>query len=1057
MRRICGFVLSLILLTALATGGLAWRLAQGPVDVSFLRGWIEAALNQGHGVSRFEIGGASIAWAGFHHGLDQSVAMTITDFTMTDPGGGRVHVPVAEASVSMRGLLTGRVIPRTIALTGARLTLIRSPDGDISFDLDDAAAASPSGPSTGSPLTALLAALAAPAASDLSMDYAALSQLSSVSIDVAVLRVDDRQLGFSWRADRAGVHLFRHTGGGVDGHATATLALGDQHPELQSTFVLAPGGKAAHVTAGLSPVTPKALAGLSPALAPLAALDAPLTLAGEADLAPDPGVMHFRLTARAGSGTIATGDTRITLNQAELAIDGTPDAVALRSATIEVRPSPGGPISTLRASGQLTRSGGRLGAGMRLGLDQAAFADLPALWPPDIGRPARAWITENITGGIARDGTADLVLDMAEDGSDLTLTKATATLDADEVVATWLLNVPAIERGKARLVLTDPDKMEIDVATGRQRVKGGDGLAIRDAHITLTGLSKNHQFAAIACDIAGSIPSALALLKEPRLRLLDKHPMELNDPAGEVRMNIRATVPLELTLTFDDVAIRGVGTLNKLRLSRVVAGRDLDDGTLAIAVDPNQLTLKGTAKLAAIPVTLDALMDFRAGGPAQVLQKVSLSGKVPVKALTEAGLDTAGALSGDAGLAVVLNQRRGGDGDLTIDADLTGSVLTVAPLAWRKPAGTAAKATARVRLSRDKLTGIEAIAVSGAGLDLRGAAVIAGGRVDGLRIERARLGRTDVSGTVRMPANGPIAIDATGPSLDLSAKLMEPAAKRPAGARPPPDPAVSLRGRFDRVWLAHDQTADTLAVAADYDGQSFRDLTATGTISGGGPFSARIAGGPGGRQLTLSAETAGRLLLGLDITPAIQGGRLSVTGTFDDAAPGRPLAGTAEMTDFRVLKAAALGKLLQALTLYGLVDALGGPGLSFDRLIAPFRLTSEALVLNDARAFSPSLGLTAKGQFDRIQDRMALEGTVVPAYVFNSLLGRIPLIGRLFTAEKGGGLIAVNYSLRGPTNDPDVMANPLSALTPGFLRGLFGLFDGAPVDPAHQGGEVQAP
>jgi hypothetical protein len=33
--------------------------------------------------------------------------------------------------------------------------------------------------------------------------------------------------------------------------------------------------------------------------------------------------------------------------------------------------------------------------------------------------------------------------------------------------------------------------------------------------------------------------------------------------------------------------------------------------------------------------------------------------------------------------------------------------------------------------------------------------------------------------------------------------------------------------------------------------------------------------------------------------------------------------------------------------------------------------------------------------------------------------------------------------LKGPFSDPEVSVNPLSALTPGFLRGLFGLGSGA--------------
>lgn len=1061
VRHICGVGLTTLVLTALIAAGAAWRLAQGPVDLGFALDRIESALNNGHGPARIRIGDASIAWDGFRRGLNRPVVLRIGDLVIEDPGGGRIHVPVAEATVSVRGLLTGRIIPRTISLQGAMLLLIRGGDGTIGFALNDTAAVPPDGTPDSTPgpsaLNGLLAVLAAPASSDTDMRYEALSQLASVTIGVTALRVEDRRLGVAWRADQAEVRLFRHPGGGVDGRATAMMVLGDQRPALRAVFVLAPGGRAAHVTADLSKVTPKALAGLAPALAPLAALDAPLTVEGSADLAPDPGVERFHLSARAGQGTIAAGGGQVTLNRAEAVIDGTPDDAALKDVTIELRPSPSGPVTTLRGSGQILRAAGRLGAALHLTLDRAAFASLPGLWPPDIARPARQWMTQNITGGTARDGVADLVLDMAEDGSDLTLSKAVAGLEGDDLTATWLPNVPPVEHARAHLALIDPDRAEIDVTSGRQRVKNGDPIAILNSHITLTGLSKNHQVAVIACDAAGSIPAAISLLKEPRLRLLDRHPMELGNPAGDVRMSLHLTVPLELSLTFDDVTFHGTGTLSKAHLSGIAAGRDMDDGALSLDVDANRLTLKGTAKLAGIPASIDGTMDFRSGGPAQVTRRFAVTAKPSVQALTNAGLDTAGVLTGDVGLAAVLSERRGGDNDVTIDADLTGATAAVAPLAWRKPAGTTARATARLRLAKDRLTGIEAIAVSGDRLDLRGSASLTNGHLDSLRVERALLGRTDIAGTVRLPPNGPIVIEAAGPSLDLATKIEEPAPKRPPGTRAPPDPAISLRGRFDRVFVAHGQTAESVAVSADYDGRRFQDLTAAGAIMGGKPFSIRIAGGPGGRRLTVAAQDAGRLLLGLDVTPSIQGGTLAASGTFDDRGPDRPLSGTLEMTDFRVTKAAALGKLLQALTLYGLVDALGGPGLSFSRLTAPFRLTNDAVFLDDARAFSPSLGVTVKGRIGRTDDRLTLEGTVVPAYVFNSLLGRIPLIGRLFTAEKGGGLIAMTYALHGRAADPDVTANPLSALTPGILRGMFGLFDRSPVDQSPGGSDPPGP
>ena len=1051
LHRASHFLLTLAILLSLAAAGGAWRLSRGPVDLGFLKDRIEQAVNNSLAPARVTIGGASIAWGGFSHGLDQPLILRVTDLTVDEAAGtAGVRIPRAEAALSVRWLLIGRVLPRSITLQGAHLVLIRNPDGSLSFDIGGTAeAAEPS------PFMGLLAILGAPRQTDLQAGGGRLSQLSAVAIHGATFRLEDRRLGMTWTADPADIDLSRHFGGGMDGRATFALALGGQQAVLAGRFTLARAAKSVHVVASLSRVTPKALADVAPILAPLAALDVPLTIDGEADLAPDLTPAHVRVTTRAGTGKVSTDAGSIPIRRAELIVAGTPELATLENAVVELQPAPGTAITTLGASGQLTHRAGRLGATLHLTLDHAGFADLPALWPADIAPNAREWITENVQTGTARDGRADLVLETPDTAPDVTLIKAAATLEGDGVAVTWLPTVPRIEQARAHLVLTDPDTIEIDVTSGRQRVNGADPIAISNGHISISGLSKKDQTAIVQCDANGSLPSAIALLKEPRMRILDRRPMDLHSPAGDVRMSIHAVVPLAKDLRIDDVAIHGTGNLTKVHLSGIVAGRDLDDGALLLDADTNHLSIKGAARLGGIQANVDGMMDFRAGPASQVTQRYQATGRATGKALTDAGLDTIDAVIGDVGLNVVLNEYRSGDGDLIADADLTQAELIVSPLGWRKPAGVAAKASARVVLSRDKLMGIDRLALDGAGLQMRGAVTAFAGRLDTVRLDRAVLGRTELRGTIRLPRDGPIGVDLTGPSLDVAAKLLEKSAKRdPAATEPPPGPAWSLRGRFDRVFLAHDEVVTQVTASGDSDGRLIRGLAIIGRTASNKPFSLRIGQGPReprpaenrrlARWVAVDLEDAGRVLRGLDVTTEIEGGTLTVAGDFDDTVRGHALSGLLEISDFRVIHAPALGKLLQAVTLYGLVDALGGPGLSFSRLIAPFQLDDDALVLRDARAFSPSLGLTAKGRIDRNGDRLDVEGTLVPAYVFNSILGRIPLIGGLFSAEKGGGLFAMNYSLHGSMDNPSVTANPLSALTPGILRGMFGLFGRAP-------------
>ncbi|MEJ1977775.1 MAG: hypothetical protein WDN49_18340 [Acetobacteraceae bacterium] len=62
------------------------------------------------------------------------------------------------------------------------------------------------------------------------------------------------------------------------------------------------------------------------------------------------------------------------------------------------------------------------------------------------------------------------------------------------------------------------------------------------------------------------------------------------------------------------------------------------------------------------------------------------------------------------------------------------------------------------------------------------------------------------------------------------------------------------------------------------------------------------------------------------------------------------------LSHFRVRGAPFVGKLLQGMTLYGLMDALRGPGLVFDTLSATFRIDRSIIEVQHARTYSSSLG-----------------------------------------------------------------------------------------------------
>jgi hypothetical protein len=1057
LHRLATFALGTAVILSVLLAVAAWRLSQGPVDLGWFTRRLEAAANANSGPTKLSIGTTALAWEGFRLGVDRPFDLRLTDIRLTDTGGvRRVEIPRAEVSLSFGALLLGRVQPRALELDEPRLTLRRAEDGTVSIDLgslaeqteqtgrtEQASAAAP-GDRIGEPLPALLALLAKPPSSDRNATIGWFSQLQKVRIHDAVVTVVDRRLGATWQAPQAELNLTRRAQGGVVGVADLWLALGDQRARLTGTASLSRDADDTHVTARLTSIAPAALARSAPALDYLSALDAPVTAEATADLGPALDLRQAHVRLQAGAGTLRIAAGRLPIVGASLVVSGTPAAMRLEAAQLQTRAHDGEAISTLSATGTVHRDDSRADAALSLSIDQVPFADLAVLWPEGVAKDVRTWLLQNITTGVAHDGHAEFGLAANADFSAMAVTRASGSLEGTGLTVSWLRPVPPIEQGRAVLRIVDPDTLQIDFLSGRQRLRNGDGLTVTGGSMQIAGLMQRDQVASIQANVTALLPDAVALLREPRLQLLSRHPINLKDPAGNVTATVAVSLPLDNRVTMDDVTIRVAAHVDNAALADVIAGRDLSGGTLDVVAHNDGLTVKGQALLAGIPASLDAAMDFRAGPPTQVLQRVTVTGRAEVKQLAAAGLDAGDLLSGPIDLQAVLTEQRNGSGSVSVDAGLTGATLSVAPLDWRKPAGAAAHGTALLRLQHDRLDGIDKLEADGDGVTLRASVTCDDGRISLVRLDRLTLGRSEVQGTVRLPPSpraAPIEVRLTGPMLDLSARLARPKVGRQIPqSEPPPGPTWTLDARFDRVVMAGGYQFGAVSVHAENDGSVFRRLRVEGSTRDKGEFALDIAPEGGSRHLTVTAAKAGDLLRALDVTDTMQDGSLAVSGSYDDASPGHRLHGTAKLADFRISHAAGLGKLLQAMTLYGLVDVLRGPGLAFTQLVAPFTLSDDVLELVDTRAFSPSLGLTAKGRIDIDNGIVDLQGTIVPIYFFNSLLGNVPLVGRLFSPERGGGLFAANYSLRGKLDDPEVVVNPLSALTPGFLRGLFGIF-----------------
>jgi hypothetical protein len=178
----------------------------------------------------------------------------------------------------------------------------------------------------------------------------------------------------------------------------------------------------------------------------------------------------------------------------------------------------------------------------------------------------------------------------------------------------------------------------------------------------------------------------------------------------------------------------------------------------------------------------------------------------------------------------------------------------------------------------------------------------------------------------------------------------------------------------------------------------------------------------------------------------VQGGRLLIDAQPKAGAGPRDLTGTIILTDFALRNVPVLAKLLNAMSLSGIIDLLNNKGINFKKARARFDWTDRGqpqqvqnmrlITISEGQTSGASLGLTFEGGIDLWRKVYDLNGTIVPVTDLNNLLEKIPLLGDVLTAG-GEGMFAATYKISGPQSDPDVSVNPLSVLAPGILRKIF--------------------
>jgi len=1098
LEVVAGLVAATVLLLAVAV----WRLSSDPVDLDFLTPRIEAALADPASGLTVRVGSTELVWAGWGRTVDlhtRNVAIRDSE------GSTIAVLPDIVIGFSLRALVQGTLAPSVVEVFGARLRLIRGEDGKIQLGADPELGAVADGESDFSRLLpSVIEQLESKPDPERPLSFLTELRILNgyISIQDRRSKLFWEAPGAVIELRRGETGITGEVGLAVDIRGTRATVVSDFTYDSASGRVKLQGGAANLHPAALAWLAPQLqmLTGLTTPLdASLTASgradgtieslrfdlrgsQGQLTIADR--FAEPLQIAQVRLR-----GEFDRSAQRLTLEEGKLKL-GTPE-------------QPGPEVSIIgsaasAADGSAGSLAGDLDVEATVTASNVPMGDLGKYWPLGVGDNSRTWVVGNITQGIAEEAIAYLALKLPGGSVDTAeVRRMDGTLRYHDLEVHYMRPLPP--------VVDVSGEGTFDRTSMAFRPTGGrlGPLQVQPTAIEITGFDNEEQIIDIDLPVVGPLRAALELLDHDRLALIRQLGISPATVNGTAAARVAFRFPLLSGLKLDDIEIQAEANLEQASIEKFLLGQDARDGSLALSLTKEGMEITGPLRLGDVGVELawkEAFTDTAPYGTdlAAQIPKLDEAGR------KRFGIDLAPYLEGPVSASIRMQTDHAGTSTLTTAVNLESATLAVAPLNWEKPVGESGEAYLTLRLASGRMVEMTDFSIDAGTLRAKGRGqfaeesrelvtlVLDEFMIDETKVHDVAVARQGEGYDIRI---GGGVVDATS-LISSSDDGKRAAAAKDSKAVPAPmrtfTPLLLSARKLDRLVFGPDRYLEAVDLDFDRGFGGWKRLALSGNVpkplwsrrrpdpkpdtdaravaepgtepgvvpgvepapvveaapqaapTAELPRTLRIDFGPdqlGSYKLSVSAEDMGGVLRALDLVDTVHGGRLEITGESDGPLPARPLNARIEARDYVLVEATILTKLLTVASLTGIVDLLQGEGITFTHLTGDVTLDDGVLSTDLLRAYGPALGLTAKGKLDFDESVADLEGTVVPAYTVNRILGGIPVLGQFLIGGEGEGFLAFIYRISGPLSEPEVKVNALSALAPGFLRGLFGLFD----------------
>lgn len=1033
----------LLLIVAILMGLSVWRLTSGPVDISFSKDYIETALRDEESGLYAKFEEAALYWPE----LKGPLFLGIKDGRIFNEEDREIiHVDEIALSLSKAKLILGQIEPLALSIQQPSLRIIRNVDNTIDFGFGtiDTLATETIEEQADEQKDLIADILNMIKQQEAAQESSPLASLKSFEIQDARTIIEDHTLEATWFVPDFDIRFETIQEGLKTEFGVQLPAPEGKQSFIKAIMTLNEATSTADLELDIQNLDTQIFAGKFDTLDILDQQN--IIMSGKAKGILDKGFNPLLIEAAFNSSKgeivhdmlskepIPYRDFKISAvyNNQEI------EKLSLQALEMTLHDV------TIRGSGNLGKKADQVDDGyfgdVEVTIDDMPHSALEPIWPEFlVGDNSEEWLIKKMSGGNLSGLRAEADLHIFQDELeewDADISGLMAYFAFSNMSMDYRNPLPPVTKANGSGVFNlDTDIMTIDIEKAEL-----NGLAVSKTGLTFKDVAAEGKGdLEMSIQLNGSLRSVFEYISIEPIGLKDELDMDITQVKGDTDLLVEMSFPTKADLDIEEIKMNISGNVRNGFLPDVLEGLPVEGGPFAVNVNNERYTVKGNGTFSGRPVDVDWFEYLNSKGK-DFKSRAKISITIDEELRRHFGIDLTEFLEGSVPTNLVYTSLPNSKATIVIEADATPATVFIEPFDYSKAPGQKGLASMTAHLDNNILRRISNLNGTANNFDLKNTTLFFTGSgnqtaLTQARIERFTIGETIAGATIDIAPSGAMKILMEGAFLDLRPFVDDNEDEMKEEYDGPPQ-VISVS--VDQMRTADDQTVQYAKLYADIDNKGRFNQLEMDAIAGSGDIYMRYKPDAQGRRtFRFEADDAGAALKAFDVYPSIIGGKLVIYGEPISGVYDRNLVGVAQITDFKVVDAPSLARLLGALSLTGVTQLLNNEGLSFSKLEAGFdwlyRPQGALLVLKDGRTSGNSLGLTFDGVFDNAAMTVDVSGTIIPLSGINKAISSIPLIGDILSGGSGA-IFAATYSMQGKTEDPQVLVNPLSVLTPGILR-----------------------